>query len=150
MELQLNRITDGCLAEDSHASVSDPTEADVGNAIEEVLDCTEDTGSKNDEGYVTLAQAPEGSVSKGIAASLVFVFTGGRLDPGDDGATFLQLRASQLYWTVYSRTEPAGPVRRARRNSLSSIAELKASFVTYLKSPGTLPDWDWVAASDVE
>ncbi len=149
MELQIHKITDGSMP--SETIVSDPTEADVIKAIEEILDYTADATSENKKaGYATLASTHEVPMLKAISSQIILTLTGGYIDLGDGGAAFLQLEATQLYWTVYLRAEPNSPVLRVRRNSLSSTAVLKDCFVTYLNHPAALPELDWVTAPDLK
>lgn len=144
MELQIHKMTGDSMSSDN--VVPDPLETDVIKAIEEVLDYTNNTTPVNKTGYVTLTSPPTIPALKAISSQLVFTFTGGYIDLGTDGGTFLQLEATQLYWTVYLRAERHGPVLSARRNSLSSVAVLKDCFITYLNRPGALPELDWVPA----
>lgn len=144
MELQIHKMTGDSISSD--VVVPNPLETDVIKAIEEVLDYTHNTTTGKKTGYVTLTSSPSIPTLKAISSQLVIILTGGYIDLGTDGGTFLQLEATQLYWTIYLRTERHGPVLNARRNSLSSVAVLKDCFTTYLNRPGALPELDWVPA----
>ena len=144
MELQIHKMTGDSISSDD--VVPNPLETDVIKAIDEVLDYTHNTTTGKKTGYVTLTSPPSIPTLKAISSQLVTILTGGYIDLGTDGGTFLQLEATQLYWTIYLRTERHGPVLNARRNSLSSVAVLKDCFITYLNRPGALPELDWVPA----
>ena len=148
MELQVHKMTGDSISSDT--VVPEPIDTDVIKALEEVLDYTEDTTPGKKTGFVTLTSTHKIPALKAISSQIVFTLTAGYIDFSDDGGAFLQLEATQLYWTVYLRAERHGPVLRARRNSLSSVAVLKDCFVTYLNHPAVLPELDWVPALNLK